>query len=144
MTALERLAGYIGRETEKALLLTYSERILTQARCLALYIQGEGGLGKTHLLALHPSILEQAGSSVVMQLAQIRIAQVIDLYHFESRSPHVIEQRLIEGLKQTDDRHWYRLDANEVAEAFYEHTEAYNAYYRAQETQAEEERLRGS
>lgn len=146
MSILPRLPTYIGREDEKRLLRTYTRQIMEQPYCRALYFQAGGGLGKTHLLLHYPGIIADDSEQVTTRL---RIARLVDFYNFESRNPTVIEQRLIDGLKQTEQQEWYRLPAPQVDAAFADYAAALQEYRRireisnsqAQITQAQE-RLR--
>ncbi len=140
MSILPRLPTYIGREDQKNLLRAYTRQILEQPCCRALYFQAGGGLGKTHLLLHYPQIVDNIGQDI----RRLRIANLVDFYSFETRNPTVIEERLIDGLKQTDQREWYRLPAPQVDESFTDYSAALQEYRRTREigTQAEITRAR--
>ncbi len=131
MSILSRLPTYIGREDEKNLLRTYTRQILEQPHCRALYFQAGGGLGKTHLLLYYPDIIATDNKQ---DTTRLRIAQLVDFYSFESRNPTVIEQRLIDGLKQTEQHEWYRLSPSQVDTAFANYTAVLKEYRRTRET----------
>jgi hypothetical protein len=138
---LERLSDYIGREAIKSRLHRASQRAIDNAGCHVLYFEAEGGLGKTRLLQLYPLILQEQGAADAY--ARMRVAQLVDFYSFQNRDPNVIEQQLIDGLKQSAAAEWYRLPAAQVDAAFAPYAEQLHEYERAQE-QGDEGRLRES
>ncbi|NJN66921.1 MAG: hypothetical protein HC884_09475 [Chloroflexaceae bacterium] len=143
--SFERLPHYIGRDEAKNLLVQYAAQITSHPECIALYFEGQGGLGKTRLLQLAPTILYQSEKTKPIPFC---CAELLDFYKFENRDPLVIEQRLIEGLKQPPDGAslWYRLPAEDVDRAFASYQAAYHHYQQAQESQnteiIEQERAR--
>jgi len=107
-----RTPDYIGRHTLRELLDRYSQIIIKEPRCLAFYLQGEGGLGKTRLLEDYIT-LTHVGT------ANIRVCRIIDMVNPENRKPEILEQRLINGLKS--DHTQTVLPPDEVAECFAEY-----------------------
>lgn len=132
-----RLPQYIGRNEAKNLLVQYAFQTIAHPECVALYFEGQGGLGKTHLLQQVPTILRQALPS---EATPVCCPELIDFYKFENRDPLVIEQRLIQGLKQPSNTAelWHRLGSEKVVQAFEEHQVAYRRYEEAQESQNRE------
>ncbi|HEY1016012.1 MAG TPA: hypothetical protein VGE07_25105 [Herpetosiphonaceae bacterium] len=117
MCAFEKLPWHVGHNEQKKALLDWSSDIITDPRCYAMYFEARGGLGKTHLLSLYPQLVLQA-SEQQPELTRLRITNIVDFYNFESRSPLVIEQRLIEGLKYASGAEWHALPPEEVDTAF--------------------------
>lgn len=133
----ERLLQYVGRNEAKILLVKYAYQTISHPECNALYFEGQGGLGKTRLLQLASTILrEEMGT----ESEHLRFAELIDFYKFENRDPLVIEQRLIDGLKQPSDAAlvWYRLPVEEVDLSFADYTKTYSRYRQAQESRDSE------
>jgi hypothetical protein len=137
MHSLEKLPEYFGREHQKTLLWRYSRRAVDEPRSFAIHFEAAGGLGKTRLLELYPYILRAAPRSTQEHLGNLRVAQIVDFYSFESRDPNVVEQRLISGLKQTDAGEWYRLPPDVVDDHFAMYTQALREYRQARESRDE-------
>ncbi len=131
--SLERLPEYIGRDDLKARLHTYATRILTEKRCYMLYIEAEGGMGKTHLLRLFPQFLSESQPTWSHTYTRLRIARIVDFYSFQNRDPNVIERQLIDGLRQSDSAEWYHVPSADVDDAFQEYIVRLEAYQRAHE-----------
>src|SRR5205085_1263697 len=86
-------------------------------RCFTLYFKAAGGLGKTHMFRRLPEILRGAAAVPPAEFAPICIIQPVDLYNFETRSPTVIEQRIINGMRRKRDDEPYKLSAAAPPEA---------------------------
>jgi hypothetical protein len=143
MQILERLPTYIGRDAEKALLRETALTLLSRPETCAIYLQAAGGLGKTWMLQLLPQILRGERPVSSPALGRLRVAQVVDLYNFESHNPEVIEQQLVDGLKQAQGE-WYRVPAAEINRIFHPYLQAAKEYRRIREIGSAEEREQGA
>lgn len=136
---LDSPSAYIGRDEQKALLLRETDYLVhgVDVGCRVLFFQAEGGVGKTRLLQQYPMIVQKTSP-------EVRIAHPIDLYRFEVRSPNVIEQELINGLKQhaVHAPEWYRLRSAEVDTLFEEYYRASNIYMYSPDAAYASEQLR--
>jgi tetratricopeptide (TPR) repeat protein len=123
---------YIGRDEQKQVLRQQSQAIATNEKIVVLYVEANGGLGKTYLLRTYPRIVQE-------QAPDIRIADLVDFYDFQNRVPHIIELNIIKGLKKREgdvaqqDDQWYRLPSDKVDEAFKGYIQANEGYKRARE-----------
>jgi tetratricopeptide (TPR) repeat protein len=131
---------YIGRESQKELLRQWTQTVTQEPRCAVLCFLAGGGLGKTRLLEHYPWLAKAVSST-------LRWAGIIDLYDYESRSPDVIERKLIDGL-HTIPPGLPQIPSEAITAAFQEHARLYEEYVQVRGTPEEDqgyrERLRQS
>lgn len=139
MQPFESPPGYIDHETQKTLVRDFAAQAVHVDRCFALYFRANGGLGKTHLFKRLPDILQGNAEKLPDLFSSLCIVQPIDLYNFETRSPTVIEQRLIAGLRRSSNADWYRLEPAAVDQAFAPYHEVLAEYRRHRDVGSAEE-----
>ncbi len=125
---------YIGRETQKALLRQWSQIIAQEPRCVLLGFVAGGGLGKTRLLEHYPWLIKD-------DLPHLCSAGIIDLYDYESRSPDIIERKLIDGLKRIPNE-LPHIPLDQLEAAFAEHNRLYEEYIQVRGTPEEDQNYR--
>ena len=110
---------YIGRQDVIDVIQAGFTQIRTAPICRALYIEDEGGAGKTFLLQKTPQLLEPVDK-------QVRAAPIIDLSDSETRSNSVLEGLILAGLGSSRKQP-HLFSKREVAAAFQEYTGARQA-----------------
>lgn len=140
---------FVGHTPILKLIRSKQRDVRAQPICRAMYIEAEGGLGKTHLLQHLPNFVGEAYDN-----EREAIVRVIDLSDTETRSGSVLEHMIIEGLKQSGvgayekDEETYRLPDEEVEQAFADYHQLREEYERqrgaltASETKTFQGRLR--
>lgn len=144
---LNMLPTYIGRQKQKELLRECSHQVINEPCCRVLYFDAAGGLGKTRMLSLYPEIILTEYPDDAETLNRLRVARIVDFYHYESRDPNIIEEHLINGLKQETPDETTRIPAAQVEVIFQPYEDASEAYRRTQEIgggAAEIEQLRAT
>jgi hypothetical protein len=108
---LERTRQHVGHLAQKALLYEAASRIAAERRCLALYIEAQGGLGKTRLLEDCPGIIAEV-------CPDIRAPGMIDIYDYANHNTTWIEHQLVLGLQEEYPGQPYRLPADQARRFF--------------------------
>jgi len=110
---------YIGRQDVIDVIKEGFAQIRTIPICRALYIEDEGGAGKTFLLQKIPQLLESVDK-------QVRAAPIVDLSDSETHSNSVLEGQILAGLGASRKQP-HLFSKREVDAAFQEYTDARTA-----------------
>jgi hypothetical protein len=121
ITGLERTNKHIGHLPQKNLIQQTIEQVMTDRRTRAIYIEAEGGLGKTHLLEQSPDIIAELFDDV-------RAPAIIDIYDYANHNTTRIENQLVLSLQAEYAGQPYRL-ANDQVRRFFDRYDTLYAHY---------------
>lgn len=120
-TGLERTREHVGHVAQKALIQQTVDRMITERTCLAIYIEAQGGLGKTRLLEDCPTIIAEA-------FPEIRAPAMIDIYDYANHNTTRIEYQLVQGLQAEYPGQPFRLPEDQVRRFFDRYDTLYAHY----------------
>jgi len=111
----------VGHVAQKALIQQTVDRMITERTCLAIYIEAQGGLGKTRLLEDCPTIIAEA-------FPEIRAPAMIDIYDYANHNTTRIEYQLVQGLQAEYPGQPFRLPEDQVRRFFDRYDTLYAHY----------------